>query len=672
MRRLKPAATLDLSSNCLFSMISTLLPFVLLLPLVGFLINGLFGKKIASEKTIGAIGSAMVAIPFILAVAMFFQMLNAPEHERRTIVELMNWITAGQFSVGFSYQLDQLSMIFLLVITGVGTLIHIYSIGYMHGDPGFYRFFAYLNLFIFMMLNLVLADNFLVTFLGWEGVGLCSFLLIGFWYDRKFEGVGIHWTGDAAKKAFVMNRIGDLGMLIGMFILFSQFGTLKYQAISDILTSGSFYPGSSTLLTAAALCLFLGACGKSAQIPLAVWLPDAMAGPTPVSALIHAATMVTSGIFLLSRNAALFTLSPTAMSVVTIVALTTAFAAATVGLVQNDIKKVLAYSTVSQLGFMFVALGVGAYTTAVFHVMTHAFFKALLFLGSGSVIHGMHEEQDMQKMGGLRKYMPATYRTYLIGALAISGIFPLSGFFSKDEILYHAWVDGGKLVWGITLLAAFCTAFYMFRSVYLTFHGEERFDHHHVHPHESPATMTIPLWILAVLSIVGGFLGLPEVLGEHVNALHNWLEPVFAPAYKNFSQGEASHMTEVLLMAVSLAVAISGILLARHIYTQRPALADRLATNFRGVYRLLWNKWYLDNIYEWVVVIPLQKLSQAFFFRFIDKGVIDGAINGSGRMTGAFSNALRRLQTGVTPNYITMFVAGIVLVLGWLLLRRGF
>jgi NADH-quinone oxidoreductase subunit L len=519
-----------------------------------------------------------------------------------------------------------------------------------------------------MMLNLVLADNFLLTFLGWEGVGLCSFLLIGFWYDRKFEGVGIKWTGDAAKKAFVVNRIGDLGMLIGMFILFAQFGTLKYQALSEIVSAGGFYPGSSEWLTIATLCLFLGACGKSAQIPLAVWLPDAMAGPTPVSALIHAATMVTSGIFLLTRNATLFALSPTTMTVIAVVAGATALLAATVGLVQNDIKKVLAYSTVSQLGFMFVALGVGAYTAAVFHVMTHAFFKALLFLGSGSVIHGMHEEQDMQKMGGLSKYMPQTYKTYFIGTLAISGIPIWAGFFSKDEILYHAFVDGNALLWFVGAAAAFCTAFYMFRSLYLTFRGEERFDHHHVHPHESPATMTIPLWILAGLSTVAGFLGLPEVFGEHANVLHTWLEPVFAPAYRFYSQNhDASHMTEILLMAVSVAIAGIGWYFARNIYVNRPATADALAARFRPIYTVLWNKWYLDNLYEKVIVIPLQYLSRAFLLRVVDKGAIDGTIHTAARSTGQIANALRKLQTGVTPNYITMFIAGILVVLGWIL-----
>ncbi len=644
-------------------MASTLLPIILFLPLIGFLINGLLGRKIGSEKLVGAIGASTVGIGFICAVVLFMEMLGLPAEERRMLVHLADWITVGDFSVGFSYQLDQLSMIFLLVITGVGTLIHIYSIGYMHGDRGFSRFFAYLNLFVFMMLNLVLADNLLLTFLGWEGVGLCSFLLIGFWYDRKFQGVGIEWTGDAAKKAFVVNRIGDVGMLIGMFILFNEFGTLEYRELTLRAIS------SSPALTWATLCLFLGACGKSAQIPLGVWLPDAMAGPTPVSALIHAATMVTSGIFLISRNASLFALSPTTMSVIAVVAGATALIAATIGLVQNDIKKVLAYSTVSQLGFMFMALGVGAYTAAVFHVMTHAFFKALLFLGSGSVIHGMHEEQDMQKMGGLKKYMPTTYKTYLIGSLAISGIFPLSGFFSKDEILFHAFLDGHPALWAVGAVAAFCTAFYMFRSVYLTFFGKERFDSHHVHPHESPATMTIPLWILAGLSILGGFLGLPPVFGEHIHALHNWLEPIFAPAYRHYSLTGGDHAAlEVTLMLVSTAIAVGGILLARRFYVQRPGSADRLAARFPAFHKLLWNKWYMDEAYEAGIVGTINAGSRSFLHRFVDVRVIDGAVNGAAKLTGALAGSLRRVQTGVVPSYITFFVAGILIIVGWMIL----
>lgn len=650
-------------------MVSTLLPLILLLPFAGFLVNGLLGKKIGNEKAIGTIGTAAVAIPFLFAVVLFFQMLGAPSEERAWNVTIASWIAAGRFSVDFSYQLDQLSMIFLLIVTGVGSLIHLYSIGYMHGDRGFFRFFAYLNLFIFMMLNLVLADNFLVTFLGWEGVGLCSFLLIGFWYDREFEGVSIRWTGDAAKKAFVMNRIGDLGMIVGTFILFSAAGSLKYGAVEAAAVGGSI---SSEMLTIATLCLFLGACGKSAQIPLSVWLPDAMAGPTPVSALIHAATMVTSGIFLVSRNATIFSMSHTTMAVITGIAVATALIAATVGLVQNDIKKVLAYSTVSQLGFMFVALGVGAFTAAVFHVMTHAFFKALLFLGSGSVIHGMHEEQDMQKMGGLRAYMPQTYRTYFIGALAISGVPILSGFFSKDEILAHAFVSS-PIVWGLGALAALCTAFYMFRSVYLTFWGKERFDHHHLHPHESPAVMTIPLWILAFLSIFGGFLGLPMVVMEewfgvhHANALHTWLEPVFAGAAANLHGAHLTATTEGALMVASTLIALFGIWLAYRFYVQRPELPGKLAASFRGVHKLLWNKWYVDEVYEGAVVKPTWFASREVLLKIVDKGTIDGFLHTLASGTGSAASVFRRLQTGVAQHYMTVFIVGIIAIVGWLI-----
>ncbi len=648
-------------------MIPTLLPIILLLPLVGFLINGLLGSRIKSEKVVGAIGTAMIAIPFALAVFVLVELVGAPVEERTIHVRLLEWIAAGNFSVDFAYMVDPLSMVFLLIITGVGSLIHIYSIGYMHGDRGFARFFAYLNLFIFMMLNLVLADNYLVTFLGWEGVGLCSYLLIGFWYDQEFEGVGIHWTGDAAKKAFVMNRIGDLGMLVGMFILFWQFGTLQYSGVEAAVAQG-VSSSKETLITIATLALFLGACGKSAQLPLSVWLPDAMAGPTPVSALIHAATMVTAGIFLVARNATLFSMSHTTMTVVTVVAAATALIAATIGIVQNDIKKVLAYSTVSQLGFMFIALGVGAWTTAVFHVMTHAFFKALLFLGSGSVIHGMHHEQNMQKMGGLKSHMPSTYRTYVIGALAISGIPIFSGFFSKDEILLNAFVNGGPILWGIGAVAAFCTAFYMFRSVHLTFDGTERFDTHHTHPHEV-GLMTAPLWVLAFLSVFGGFLGLPALLGEHVNILESWLEPVFATANANLHHGHPGATLEMVLMGVSIGVALSAIVLARYVYIKHPEVAVRTATRFKSIHALLWNKWYIDNIYETLVVGPTTWLSRAFLLRVVDQGMIDGTLNGSGRLTAALGATIRRMQTGVAQNYAAVVVAGIVVMLAFILLR---
>ena len=495
-----------------------------LFPLIGFVIVAFFGKRLKNEKLIGGIASTAILASFVTAVMVFVGLTNRPEDDRSVIVHVYSWIATGSFSVDVAYQFDQLSILFTLIITGIGFLIHVYSIGYMHGDAGFPRFFAYLNLFVFMMLNLVLASNFLLTFLGWEGVGLASYLLIGFWYDRKFEGTRITWTGDAAMKAFVVNRIGDFGVLLAMFMLFNQFGTLDYATINaqapGVLTAGG------TAVTLITLLLFLGCAGKSAQIPLGVWLPDAMAGPTPVSALIHAATMVTSGIFLIARTNVLFAMSPTTMAVVTGVGITTALIAGTIGIAQRDIKKVLAYSTVSQLGFMFAALGVGAFTAGVFHVMTHAFFKALLFLGAGSVIHGMHHEQDIMKMGGLRKYMPITYRTFFIGTLAISGIPFLSGFFSKDEILWFAFLNGSPVLWGIGAVAAFTTAFYMWRVLSLTFNGTERFDHHHLHPHESPATMTIPLIVLAVLSVFGGLLGVPHVIGHALhfpNLLEHWL-----------------------------------------------------------------------------------------------------------------------------------------------------
>ncbi|RPI65953.1 MAG: NADH-quinone oxidoreductase subunit L, partial [Ignavibacteriae bacterium] len=518
----------------------------------------------------------------------------------------------GSFSVDIAYQIDQLSLLFSLIITGVGFLIHVYSIGYMHGDKGFPRFFAYLNLFVFMMLNLVLASNFLLTFLGWEGVGLASYLLIGFWYDRKFDGSFITWTGDAAKKAFIVNRIGDFGVLIAMFMLFNLFGTLDYNTI-NANAAAVLVPGG-TAVTIITLALFLGCTGKSAQIPLGVWLPDAMAGPTPVSALIHAATMVTSGIFLIARTNILFAMSPTTMAVVTGIGITTALIAGTIGLVQNDIKKVLAYSTVSQLGFMFTALGVGAFTAGVFHVMTHAFFKALLFLGSGSVIHGMHEEQDIQKMGGLKKYMPVTYKTWMVGTMAISGIPLFSGFFSKDEILWFAFLNGSPILWGVGALAAFTTAFYMWRLTALTFHGTERFDHHHVHPHESPKTMTIPLIVLAVLSALGGFLGIPHVLGSigglHLpNLIEGWLEPVFAKGVAMLPQHTGDHTSlEFMLMGGSIVLAVAGIMLARSIYssTEKPAA---LAQRFAAPYKLLWNKWYVDEIYDLAIVGPILAVS---------------------------------------------------------------
>ena len=648
-----------------------LIYLVPLLPLIGFFIIGFFGKKLNNEKLVGAIASIAVGGAFLVALGAFLQ-LTGESSEARTehIVRLFTWIQAGSFHIDIAYQVDQLSILYTLIITGIGTLIHIYSVGYMHGDKSFPRFFAYLNLFVFMMLNLVLANNFVLTFLGWEGVGLCSYLLIGFWYDRKFEGSHIVWTGDAAKKAFIVNRIGDFGVLIAMFLIYMRFGSLEYTTVNMAAASGGIDAG---LITAITLLLFLGCTGKSAQIPLGIWLPDAMAGPTPVSALIHAATMVTAGIFLIARNSTLFALSHTTMAIITGVGITTALIAATIGIVQNDIKKVLAYSTVSQLGFMFMALGVGAYTAAVFHVMTHAFFKALLFLGSGSVIHGMHAEQDIQKMGGLKKYMPQTYITFLLGTIAISGIFPFSGFFSKDEILWNAYANGSPILWGAGVLAAFCTAFYMFRLLYLTFYGEERFDHHHVHPHESPVTMTLPLWILAILSVFGGLLGIPKALsgGADINILEHWLEPIFANANSILAShhSDAHHHSLALewgLMAASLAIAIIGILYAASLYKKSSSKPAEMAAKNKGIYNILWNKYFVDEIYHNVFVAPMYKISLDFLWKIVDVQIIDGIVNGSARAIALSAENLRKIQSGIAQNYALMMLFGIVAIIAWM------
>jgi NADH-quinone oxidoreductase subunit L len=551
-----------------------------------------------------------------------------------------------------------------LIVTGVGFLIHVYSIGYMHGDKGFWRFFAYLNLFIFAMMNLVLGDNFLVLFLGWEGVGLCSYLLIGFWYDRKFEK---GTTSEAAKKAFVVNRIGDFGFLLGMFLIYFTFDSLNFK---EVFSKAASFPVSEATFGLIALFLFIGATGKSAQIPLFVWLPDAMAGPTPVSALIHAATMVTAGVYMVSRASIIFASAPAVMTVVAVIGLLTAFFAATVGLVQNDIKKVLAYSTVSQLGYMFLAAGVGAFSASIFHVMTHAFFKALLFLGAGSVIHGMHEEQNIQKYGGLKKYMPKTFMTFLVATLAISGIPGLSGFFSKDEILWNAYDKGGFLFWFIGVVTAMMTAFYMFRLLFLTFYGKERFDHHHVHPHESPAVMTVPLLILAVLSVIGGYIGLPALfVGKHGNLFESWLAPIYEPAELKLAHfGAESHWMEILLMTISVAVVLVAIYFALNIYLKRPEIAENISKKFKGFYNLLWNKYFVDEAYEAVVVKPIQTGSEKVLWNFADSKIIDGIVNGSAHVIELFSGSIKKIQNGIVQFYAILMMAGIAIVLLWLIL----
>jgi len=646
-----------------------LIQFVPLLPLIGFVILGLFGSYIKKESIIGAIASVTVLGSFILTLIIFNDILSNDIKEAK-IVTVYNWISAGNFSIDISYMVDRLSIMFSLIITGVGFLIHVYSVGYMHGDRSYYRFFAYLNLFIFMMLNLVLASNFLLTFLGWEGVGLASYLLIGYWYDQKFPGYRITWTGDAANKAFIVNRIGDFGFLIAMFLIYVSFNSLDYTTVSQ----AAFLQGDTlrdgALITGITLLLFLGCTGKSAQLPLAGWLPDAMAGPTSVSALIHAATMVTAGIFLIGRNSVLFALAPDTMMTVAIVGALTAIIAATIGIVQNDIKKVLAYSTVSQLGFMFAALGVGAFTAGLFHVMTHAFFKGLLFLGAGSVIHGMHHEQNIKNMGGLKKYMPITYITFLIATLAISGIPFFSGFFSKDEILWLTFSSGGmmgKAIWITLSIAAFCTAFYMFRLLYLTFLGGERFDHHHVHPHESPKLMTIPLIVLAVLSAIGGFLGVPYALSFHTipNLLDSWLHPIFANANEILgkSHGHVLHTEEYVLMAASTVVAIIAILIARSFYSNKEWKTPRaLVNNLTTSYKVLNHKWYIDEIYYKGFVDTFYVVSRSGLWKFFDVNIVDGLVNSLALLTEKIASFVRRMQSGIAQSYATLMMFGILII----------
>jgi NADH-quinone oxidoreductase subunit L len=635
-------------------------PLIVLFPLIGFLVLGLFGPRMKNEKLIGMVGSGTVGLSFLLTLTIFFQMLSVVPEQRKQIVTVFTWLSVftgspSSFNVNIAYQVDQLSLLMTLIVTGVGFLIHIYSIGYMQKDPGFWRFFAYMNLFIFAMVNLVLADNFLLLFLGWEGVGLCSYLLIGFWYEKKLNG-------DAAKKAFVVNRIGDFGFIIGMLLIFSTFGSLNF---STVFNGASLLSVGNKTVFWIALLLFIGAIGKSAQIPLYVWLPDAMAGPTPVSALIHAATMVTAGVYMVARCSLLYALSPAALEIVAIIGTVTAVFAATISLVQNDIKKVLAYSTMSQLGYMFMAMGVAAFSAGIFHVMTHAFFKALLFLGSGAVIHSLDGEQDIQKMGGLKKDLPVTYKTFLIGALAIAGIPPLAGFFSKDEILWRAFSSeqGSWILWLFGIFGAALTAFYMFRLVNLTFFGEKRF--HHLHPHEASAWMTMPLLILAGLSIVGGFIGFP-----HWSGIEKWLEPVFLPAqYKLMSNEHAGSIVEYILMAGSVGIAGSGIYAAYRIYLQRRGIAEKLQKRYPRVHRLLFNKYYIDEVYNAVIVEPTVKTSEEILWKIVDAAFIDGIVNGSARAVQALSQTVRKVQTGIVQFYAVVFVGGILFVLTWLLFK---
>ncbi len=630
-----------------------------ILPLVGFLINGLLIGRIP-RPVITLIGCGSVALSLALSLSLFFELKALPADSRMIEQVLFTWIVSGNFHVSMGFLLDPLSAVMILVVTGVGFLIHVYSVGYMHKDPGYGRYFTYLNLFTFSMLTLVLADNFLLMFVGWEGVGLCSYLLIGFWYHKKS-------AADAGKKAFIVNRIGDFGFLIGMFIVFWQVGSLNFVDI-NAMAPAAFIAGGS-LITITCLLLFVGATGKSAQIPLFVWLPDAMEGPTPVSALIHAATMVTAGVYMIVRSNVLYMMSPDALFVVAVVGALTAIFAATIGLAQNDIKRVLAYSTVSQLGYMFLACGVAAFTAGIFHLMTHAFFKALLFLASGSVLHAMSDEKDIRKMGGLKKYIPITYWTFLIGTLAITGIPGLSGFFSKDEILWKAFSSdyGHPVFWVLGFVTAGLTAFYMFRLVYLTFHGPERMDDEtKSHLHESPKSMTVPLIILAALAIAGGWVGMPHILGA-TNYFEHWLEPVMASG-RNAVDTHALMSTssnagmEWSLMVASVGLVLISIFVARMFYNKKPELATAWQKKMSGLHKLLLNKYYIDEIYGAVIVRPTVYFS-LFLWKVVDVVLIDGLINGVAVVYNDLSESLRQVQTGRVRTYATWFAVGVVVLI---------
>ena len=605
-----------------------------LLPLIGFAINGLFGKKL-SKSLVGIIGSASVLASFIIVLTVFANFISSGMEVQ--YVTAFEWIKIGDKYLSLSFQIDQLSLIMMTLVTGVGFLIHMYSTGYMHDDENFNRFFAYLNLFVFFMLLLVMGDNYLVMFTGWEGVGFCSYLLIGFWYKTNEYN-------NAAKKAFIMNRVGDLGFILGLFLMFSEFGSLNYI---DVLNN-TYGHSNIEIIT---LLLFIGAMGKSAQLPLFTWLPDAMAGPTPVSALIHAATMVTAGIYLIIRSHVLYDMSPNTLMFVSIVGAATALLAATIAMVQNDIKKVLAYSTVSQLGLIFIALGVGAYTSGMFHLLTHAFFKALLFLGAGSVIHAMSGEQDMRKMGSLKKHLPITHFTFLIGCVAIAGIPPLSGFFSKDEMLAYIY-EANPVLWVVASLTSALTAFYMFRMYFMTFSNDFRgTEEQHHHLHESPKSMTIPLIVLAILAAFGGALGMPAITG-----IKHGLNEFFGSTISQLD--EVEHSVELMLMGIATAVAIVSVYFAYNKYK----VAGVVNEEEKGINKLFAGKYFLDEIYTKVIIKPVLVLGNALQ-TFVEHKIIDPAVNLFGSASYKAGDNVKRIQAGNTGFYIFGIVAGVILIL---------
>ena len=616
-----------------------LIPFF---PLLGFLINGL-GRKSLSKSLIGIIGSGSVLASFIVSVWVFLQVKGGNTYD----AVYFDFISVADINIPFAFKLDQLSSIFLLIITGVGFLIHVYSTSYMHEEKSehFGRYFAYLNLFVFSMLLLVMGANFVIMFIGWEGVGLCSYLLIGYWFKNTEYN-------KAASKAFIMNRIGDLAFLIAIFWLLLKAGSVSY---SEIFTTATLDKLNGTDKIAITLLLFIGATGKSAQIPLYTWLPDAMAGPTPVSALIHAATMVTAGIYMIARSNMLYSMAPVTLNIIAVIGLATALLAATIALKQNDIKKVLAYSTVSQLGYMFLALGTGSYVAAVFHVMTHAFFKALLFLGSGSVIHAMGGEQDIRKMGGLNKYMKITNLTFLIGCLAIAGIPGLSGFFSKDEILAGAFAKS-PILYGVGLFTALLTTFYMFRLYATTFRGSFRGtqeQEHHLH--ESPSAITIPLIVLAVLSVIGGYVGVPEFIMHGAHSLKDFLAPVFAESNRILEPHEVSHATEWMLTGISTALIVITVAYAWNRFSKKADTEEA-----EGFGKVLENKWYVDELYDKIIVQPLNGLA-GFLNSIIETKVVDGIVNGVGRLVNYGGRQLRWLQSGQVGAYVLLMVISMLL-----------